>query len=207
MATIASFTLDLCNASNAVKMLRNLAIIFVAVFCFSLKANAQEFSKNSIKIGVGVAGFEGDKLDGSGLVAMFGFQREMRDGLSFSPFLKHGTYTTMFYNDTPDIYFNVTSTGIGLNASILKLFYIGAGGEIYYAHGLIGTGGEFSKASHYERDFGIDMYAFAGLRIAPKSKRIAINVIPISVAWGIDNTMSECLSADMRIEMDIKLTK
>ena len=195
-------TLDLCNASNAVKMLRNLAIIFVAVFCFSLKANAQEFSKNSIKIGVGVAGFEGDKLDGSGLVAMFGFQREMRDGLSFSPFLKHGTFTMIFITDTPDTYFNVISAGVGLNATILKLFYIGTGGEIYYSHGLIGTGGEFSKRSHYERDFGIDMFAFAGLRIAPNSKRIAVNVIPLSVAWGINT-----LSAEMRIEMDIRLAK
>ena len=171
------------------------------MFCFSIRANAQEFSKNSIKIGVSGIGFEGDKLDGFGLGAMFGFQRELKDWLFFSPFLKHGTFTTLFTNDAPDTYFNVISTGIGLNATVLGLFCLGAGGEIYYSHGLIGTG-EFCNGSHYERDLGIDMYAFAGLRIAPKNKRIAINVIPFSVACGINT-----LSADMRIEMDIKLAK
>ena len=196
-----NLTLDMCNASNAVKMLRNISIIFVVVLCFSIKANAQDFSKNSIKIGISGIGFESDKLDGDGLGAMFGFQRELKDWLFFSPFLKHGTFTTIFITDTPDTYFNVISAGVGLNATILKLFYIGTGGEIYYSHGLIGTG-EFCNGSHYERDLGIDMYAFAGLRIAPKNKRIAINVIPFSVACGINT-----LSADMRIEMDIKLAK
>ena len=177
------------------------AVIITAIVSCVVQTQAQEFSKNSIKVGAGVEGIDNTKVDGHGFVTALTYQRQLKDWLWLAPHAKHGTYTTLGITDTPDEYFNIMTLGIGMNATILHYLCVGVGTEVNYLHGLIGTGGEISHASHYVRSFYPDLYANAGLRIAPREKRIAVNIIPFNLSMGIH----EELSLAMQLEMEIKL--
>ena len=177
------------------------AVIITAIVSCVVRTQAQEFSKNSIKVGAGVESIDNTKVDGHGFVTALTYQRQLKDWLWLAPHAKHGTYTTLGITDTPDEYFNIITMGIGVNATILHYLYVGVGTEVNYLHGLIGMGGEISLASHYVRSFYPDLYANAGLRIAPREKRIAVNIIPFNLSIGIH----EELSLAMQLEMEIKL--
>lgn len=177
-----------------------IVVIITTVVGYAVQANAQEFLKNSIKIGAGIEIVENTKLEGVGFVTTLSYQRQLKEGLWLAPHAKHGTYTSWGITDTPDEYFNTTTLGIGLNATLLQVLYFGVGTEVNYSHGLIGTGGEYSRASHYVRSFYPDLYASAGLRIAPRKKRFAVNIIPFTFSIGIHEEVSYVL----RLEAEIK---
>ena len=171
-----------------------IAVIIMSVTCYAVRTQAQEFTKHSIKIGAGFEMVDERNLTGEGFVTVLTYQRQLKDWLWFAPYAKHGTITTIGITCTPDAYYNMMTLGIGMNTAILKLFYVGLGGEINYLHGL-------ERYESYTRDICLDICANAGFHIAPCEKRIAVNIIPLTLAFGT----SELFSGGMRLEMEIKL--
>lgn len=70
-----------------------IVVIITTVVGYAVQANAQEFLKNSIKIGAGIEIVENTKLEGVGFVTTLSYQRQLKEGLWLAPHAKHGTYT------------------------------------------------------------------------------------------------------------------
>lgn len=175
--------------------IRKIVSTIILVVFFAHQTYAQEFSQNKIKATIGFEFLEDDNFIGDGLVTILGYQWKLYDWLFLAPQLKHGTFSTAGISCVSNEYFNTFGTGIGVNANFLRVITAGLGWEINYLHGLLGNNSE------YARDLCFDVYATAGFRIAPKDKRIAVNILPFSLSFGTNNF----INYGVRVEMEIKL--
>ena len=180
---------------------RKIVSIICLVVVFAHQTYAQEFSQNSIKIAAGYESLDENKFTGNGPIAILGYQWKLNDWLYLAPRLKHGTFYTINTKALSKQYFNTISTGVGVNASFLKVLYAGLGCELNYMHGLIGL--YQGQDPRYDRDLCFDFYTTAGFRIAPKDKRIAVNILPFSFSFGTNNYFD----GGVRVEMEIKLNE
>lgn len=168
------------------------------------------FSKNSIKIGLGVGSSMGNKTDGGGFVYTVGYQREIwKDRLRLNPNFTIGHYSSKFILDARDQYFNSTNIETNLYYDLIRIksfsLVLGCGGLVNNLRGLKGTGGDpdgYTEplTSEYISDFHFAGYLGGGLRINPPSKRIAINIMPINLHFG-NNYFAEFHA---KIELDFK---
>ncbi|MGI6756526.1 MAG: hypothetical protein ACOX32_01240 [Bacteroidaceae bacterium] len=168
------------------------------------------FSKNSIKIGLGVGSSMGNKTDGGGFVYAVGYQREIwKDRLRLNPNFTIGHYSSKFILDVRDQYFNSINIETNLYYDLIRIksfsLVLGFGGLVNNSRGLKGTGGDPDgytepPTSEYISDFHFAGYLGGGLRINPPSKRIAINIMPINLHFG-NNYFAEFHA---KIELDFK---
>lgn len=168
------------------------------------------FSKNSIKIGLGVGSSMGNKTDGGGFVYAVGYQREIwKDRLRLNPNFTIGHYSSKFILDVRDQYFNSINIETNLYYDLIRIksfsLVLGFGGLVNNSRGLKGTGGDPDgytepPTSEYISDFHYAGYLGGGLRINPPSKRIAINIMPINLHFG-NNYFAEFHA---KIELDFK---
>lgn len=168
------------------------------------------FSKNSIKIGLGVGSSMGNKTDGGGFVYAVGYQREIwKDRLRLNPNFTIGHYSSKFILDVRDQYFNSINIETNLYYDLIRIksfsLVLGFGGLVNNSRGLKGTGGDpdgYTEplTSEYISDFHFAGYLGGGLRINPPSKRIAINIMPINLHFG-NNYFAEFHA---KIELDFK---
>jgi hypothetical protein len=168
------------------------------------------FSKNSIKIGLGVGSSMGNKTDGGGFVYAVGYQREIwKDRLRLNPNFTIGHYSSKFILDVRDQYFNSINIETNLYYDLIRIksfsLVLGCGGLVNNSRGLKGTGGDPDgytepPTSEYISDFHYAGYLGGGLRINPPSKRIAINIMPINLHFG-NNYFAEFHA---KIELDFK---
>ncbi len=168
------------------------------------------FSKNSIKIGLGVGSSMGNKTDGGGFVYAVGYQREIwKDRLRLNPNFTIGHYSSKFILDVRDQYFNSINIETNLYYDLIRIksfsLVLGFGGLVNNSRGLKGTGGDPDgytepPTSEYISDFHFAGYLGGGLRINPPSIRIAINIMPINLHFG-NNYFAEFHA---KIELDFK---
>ena len=178
---------------------RKIATIIGLVVVIAHQTFAQDFSGNSIKLGIGYESLDENKFTGNGPIAVVGYQWKLNDWLYLAPQLKHGTFYTINTKALSKQYFNTISTGVGVNATFLKVLYAGLGCEFTYMHGLIGP--YLGQDPKYEKDLCFDFYATAGFCIAPKDKQFAVNILPFSFSCGTNNYFN----GGIRVEMEIKL--
>ena len=169
----------------------------------------QEFSKSSIKIGLGAGVSSGYYMDGLGFVYTIGYQKEIwKDRFRFNPNFSIGNYSSKRFSDGRDQCFNSLNLGVNLYCDIAKVnsfsLVVGCGTMINSSKGLLGTGGmdisTSPQSSEYFSKYHLGGNLAGGFRINSPNKRTAINILPINIHFG--NQLTEL---NAKIEIDIKL--
>lgn len=188
-----------------------IGLIFLIVLMSFDYSFGQNFTKKSIKLGLGVGIHMGNNTGGSGLVYTVGFQKEIwKDRLRFNPNFSIGQYSSKILpKGGRDQHFNSLSLDAKLFFDLIKIesfsFVVGCGGFLNNTRGLIGTGGDpddftGKQESEYVSDYYIGGYIGGGFRINPKNKRIAVNLMPANFYIGYI-----LIEFHPKVEIDIKL--
>ena len=191
------------------KFLTGLMLISILlIFNYSF---GQDFSKNSIKIGLGIGVSMGNNTDGGGLVYTVGYQREIwKERLRFNPNFSIGHYSSKFILDAKDQYFNSMNIETNFYFDLIKIkafsLVLGCGGLINNSRGLKGTGGDPEdytepQKSEYISDIHFGGFLGGGFRINCPNKRTVINIMPINIHYG----NKDFAEFHVKIELDIKL--
>ncbi len=189
----------------------NTLVLLLIITGYSTYAQEQEFSKNSIKVGVGIGSSMGNSTEGFGPVYTIGYQREIWNArFRLNPNFSIGNYSSKLITDTRDLYFNSISLEANLYYDLIKTksfsIVLGWGGFANNSRGLKGTGGDpdgYTKppGSEYVSDFHFGGYLGGGFRINSANKRTAVNIMPINIRAG----SNEFAELHAKIELDIKL--
>ena len=192
------------------KRMKTGLILLSILLSLSVYGQTQEFSKNSIKVGLGLGASWGSNTVGLGFVYTIGYQREIwKDRLRLNPTFSIGHYSSKFILDAPDQYFNSINIGTNLYYDLIKIesfsLVLGSGGLINNSRGLKGTGGDSDghtepPTSEYVSNFYFGGYLGGGFRINSLKKRTAINIMPINIHFG-NNYFVEFHA---KIELDLK---
>ena len=192
-------------------MLRNLKII-ATILCISLcQSNnifCQNFSKSSLKYGVGWGISDGQRNTGMGWLIVLGYQRDIwKDRLRINPNITAGYFNTRYYSDARDQWFNSLNLEAILDFDIIKFkalsLTIGAGGTVNYTKGLLGYGGFPPGAitSEYFSVLNFGGLLSAGIRINPPKSRIAIDLTPLTFHIGGDSYTEVFTSLGFEIKL------
>jgi hypothetical protein len=192
-------------------MNKSLIIIIVVFITFHPNVLGQEFSRNSLKTGIGVGINEGLRETGVGGVVSFGYQKSvLNDRVRINPYFLTGGFMPFGITDTRDQYFRITSLGVNGYLDVIKYkpfsIFVGAGGQISYSRGLLGTGGfpeEGNNGSEYFFKLYYGGYLGAGFRVNPPKSKVAYEITPINICFGNDQFFLSFLN----IGVDIKLGK
>ena len=192
------------------KIISGLILITVLVSYSVSGQNNQDFSKNSLKVGLGLGASMGSNTDGGGFVYTIGYQTEIwKDRLRFNPNFSIGHYSSRFIMDARDQYFNSINIEANIYFDLIKIksfsLVLGSGGLVNNSRGLKGTGGDPDgntepQTSEYISDFHFGGYVGGGFRINSSSKRTAINILPINLHFG-NNYFAEFHA---KVELDFK---
>ncbi|MFW5700802.1 MAG: hypothetical protein ACOCWM_03845 [Cyclobacteriaceae bacterium] len=169
---------------------------------------SQEFSRNYLTYGCGVGMSDGSGFVGGGLAMQIGYKRDIwKDRLRFSPNLLIGAYRSEGITDVREQYFNSVSLRLIMDYDIVRYKMLGlnieTGGLLNATRGLKGTGGEFqANESEYVNEWNYGIIIAGGLKIAPKNKNIAINLIPLTLHFGLDYFAE--MHAMIRLEYRLK---
>jgi hypothetical protein len=186
----------------------------ILLFALSYWNNSfgQNYSKNSIKLGLGFGLHMGNNSEGSGLIYTVGYQREIwKDRLRFNPNFSIGQYSSKFMPlDARDQYFNSINLEANLYYDLIKIesfsIVVGCGGLVNNSRGLKGTGGHQEyysepQTSVYINDYHLGGFLGCGIRFNSPNKRTVLNIMPLNVHFGTN----DFLEFNPKIEIDIKL--
>lgn len=184
-------------------------IFIFLLIIISYSFNAQEFSKNAIKIGFGAGVNEGSEETGLGFIYSLGFQKAIGSNERFrvNTNLRYGEFSSNSITDTRENFYRITSLGINANYDVIKYksisLFIGAGAFLNYTRGMLGTGGEL--INHDQSRYFYKMYSGGtsglGIRISSKKSRLAYEIKPLNVEFG----NNDFLSLYPMLGIDIKL--
>ena len=130
-------------------MIEKKLIYLTAILLFSLKINAQEneFTRSSIKTGIGIGVNDGIQEEGLGFIYSVGYQKSFgkKEKFRINPNLIYGGFNSSGITDTPQQFFRITSIGMNVNYDLVKCksvsLLITSGGFLNYSRGLFGTSG------------------------------------------------------------------
>lgn len=186
-------------------------LILISITLFFSKISGQDYSTNSIKIGMGIGASMGSNSEGWGLVYTVGYQKKIRNKrLRLNPNFSIGHYSSKFALDAADQYFNSFNFEIGFYYDLIKIksfsLIVGCGGLLNNTSGLRGTGGypdgnTEPQTSEYINDFHIGGSLAGGFRLNCPQSRIAINFLPVNIHYG-NKYFAEFHT---KLELDIKL--
>jgi hypothetical protein len=194
------------------KNLKQIAIIIVIHFFLNFNHSyCQDFSKNSIKIGLGGGASMDGTNDGAGFIYSLGYQLDMWKGrLRFNPNFSIGHYSSKFITDARDQYFISRNIETNLYLDLIKIkafsLVAGCGGVVCNLKGLKGTEVTYGmympqQKSEYFSNYYYGAYLGGGFRINPPSRRIAFNIMPINIHVG-NSYFTEFYA---KFEIDVKL--
>ena len=91
-------------------------ILLSILFSHPIYGQTQEFSKSSIKVGLGIGVSMGNNTEGGGFVYTIGYQKEIwKNRLRLNPNFSIGHYSSKFILDARDQYFNSINIETNLN--------------------------------------------------------------------------------------------
>ena len=170
------------------------SILLFGFFLFlSLNINAQEneFTRSSIKTGIGVGINDGIEESGLGFVYSVGYQKSFgkKEKFRINPNLLYGGFNSSGITDTREQFFRITSIGMNVNYDLVKYksvsLLITSGGFLNYSRGLFGTGGENEiRNSRYFNQLYFGGTAGIGIRINSTKSRFAYEIKPLNVQIG-----------------------
>jgi hypothetical protein len=167
--------------------------LLITILLFSLKINAQEneFTRSSIKTGIGIGINDGIEESGLGFVYSVGYQKSFgkKEKLRINPNLLYGGFTSNGITDTREQFFRTTSIGINANYDLIKYksvsLLLTSGGFLNYSRGLLGTGGEYEiRNSRYFNQLYFGGNVGIGIRINSSESRFAYEIKPLNVQIG-----------------------
>lgn len=154
---------------NRIIMKKILPTVLLLILGLS-KTYSQEFSKNSIFIGLSpIARWENSIREGSGINWTLGYQKNIwKNKLRFVPSLSFGNYSSKGIDDGIELNVNSTTLKTSLNFDVLKIksfsVFIGSGLAVNYSTGLSRFSGFFDTTN-----FAVN--GLLGLKINPEHKR------------------------------------
>lgn len=184
-----------------------LLLAFFTACSFVSYGQSQEFSRNSIKAGLGIGFNDGERETGLGTLFFLGYQRSYwNDRIRVNPNVTLGGFTSIGITDTRRQFYRITSLGVNGYIDAIKYrsisLFVGTGIFANYSRGLLGTGGEIGFA---ESEYFYKLYyggvGTAGIRVSPKNHRLAYEFCPVSVQFGTDGF----LLGYMKFGVDFKL--
>lgn len=175
--------------------MQKIILAFFILFSISPLAISQEtnFSRYSIKTGIGVAINEGNRETGMGILYSFGVEKSFLKNkrLRLNPNIHTGSFAPRFITDTRDQYYRVTSLELLANFDALKYksvsVVLSAGGFLNYSRGLLGTGGMpevASNSSEYFHKLYLGGSLGIGIRINSKNSKFAYELRPLNIHLG-----------------------
>lgn len=192
-------------------MMRNLKIIVIVLLitvCLNNTAQCQDFSKNTLKYGVGYGGAGDHNSSGSGWLLILGYQRDLwKDRLRLNPNFIAGYFNSKNTTDGRDQWFNTLDLEAIVFFDLIKIkafsFTIGAGGVVNNTKGLLGTGGfpPGAARSEYFSDWNYGGLICAGFRINPKNSRLAFDLIPYTFHLGGNNYEEAFVSVGFELKL------
>ncbi len=174
-------------AKNGNSIIRR-TILLILLLTVNYWGTCQEFSRSSLKTGVGFGINEGQYEIGVGGVVMLGYQKSYwNDRLRISPNIVSGNFMALGITDVREQYYRLTSLNLIGYLDVIKYkafsILIGAGGSFNLSRGLLGTGGDW-EVSHPESEYFLKSYYGGylglGLRINPRRSRMAYEISPIN---------------------------
>ncbi len=173
------------------KKLKSLIVVISFILCINYQGQCQEFSKNSLKYGMGPGIYDGSQVTGLGAMLSVGYQRELwKDRLRLNPNLTVGYFSGKYVLDARDQWCNSINleTIIYFDLIHIKAFAltIGAGGVINTTKGLLGTGGDQEDVvqSEYFKESNVGGYFGGGIRINPQKSRVSFEIMPLNFHFG-----------------------
>jgi hypothetical protein len=188
----------------------SLFLILILSFCHL--GFSQEFTRHSLKTGVGLGINEGQYELGIGGVVLLGYQNSFwKDRLRISPNIVSGNFMALGISDVRDQYYRVTSLNLIGYLDVIKYkafsILIGAGGSLNFSRGLLGTGGDW-EVSHSESEYFLRFYNAGylgiGIRINPRRSRVAYEISPINVHFGKEYFFTEYFKFGIDIKFKAK---
>lgn len=167
--------------------------LLILLFIISLKINGQEneFTRSSIKTGIGVGINDGIEETGLGFLYSIGYQKNFgkKEKFRISPNLLYGGFSSNGISDTREQFFRITSLGLNVNYDLIRYksvsLLITTGGFLNYSRGLFGTGGENEiRNSRYFNQLYFGGSAGIGIRINPTKSRFSYELKPLNVQIG-----------------------
>lgn len=170
--------------------------LLVAGFCacsFVSYGQSSEFSRSSIKGGIGIGFNDGKRETGMGTLFFMGYQRSYwNERVRINPNLTTGGFTSIGITDTRQQFYRISSLGVNGYIDALKYrsvsIFLGTGVFVNYSRGLLGTGGELSgnERSVYFYEIYYGGLGTGGIRVNPKNHRFAYEFSPVSILLGTE---------------------
>lgn len=164
--------------------------LLLFLVCFKNYAQETEFSKTSIKTGIGLGFGSGIEEDGIGLVYQIGWQKSYGQNERFriNPSIVYGGFNS-FADDDNDQLFRMSILGLNIHYDLIRYESVSIvttiGGFANYTRGLIGTGAEFgSGESKFFSEIYLGGNASWGFRIDNKKSKIAYELRPFNLYVG-----------------------
>jgi hypothetical protein len=192
-------------------MNKYLLILTVTLLTFNIEVRSQEYSNNSLKVGIGIGMNEGMQETGMGTLVSFGYQKSVLNGrLRINPNFMTGGFFPFAITDTRDQYYRMTSLGVNGYFDVIKYkpfsLFVVAGGLLNYSRGLLGTGG-WPEAGNNTSDYLFKLYYGGqvawGIRINQPKSRLAYELTPLNICFGNDHFFLGFI----KFGIDIKLNK
>lgn len=184
--------------------------IFTFLFSINISyAQDTSFSKNSFKFSAGLGFVESyrSSIDGPGTSYAVGYQRDIwRNRLRINPFISVGFFSNKFTTDIPDAYCNSINLQNNLYLDLIKFksvsFVAGTGLFLNNLRGLRNVrSGSGARYAAYFSEYNFGVNGSVGIRINPKNKRLAFDLMPFNFNFGT-NDFSEFT---LRLNVDYKL--
>jgi hypothetical protein len=183
-------------------------ILFSIFIGYCAKGQVQNFSKSTLKYGIGIGVSDGVRTTGGGGLLILGYQRDIwKNRLRLNPNLNIGYFNSKMVMDVRDQWFNSISLETILWFDVLQLkaisLTIGGGGLINNTKGLLSTGGypPAETNSEYISNWTFGVFLGGGLRINPQNSRFAFEIMPLNFHIGPDYYME----AFAKVGIEVKL--
>lgn len=186
-----------------------LFLLGLLIICPAIQA--QTYSPHGIKISYGIGMHKGRQEGGLGSTFSIGYQKSyLNQRLRLNPYIMSGSFSSYGLLDARDQYYRSRTLGCTFYLDAIRYravsLFIGTGPFLNYSRGLLGTGGfpdDTIRSSQNFFEFYAGGHFSAGLRIAPKDRRIAYEFCPINIFYGTQNLIMGLAM----IGIDIRLNK
>ena len=181
-------------------------LLLWAILLGGMTSYGQDFSKNSLFVGLGLGMSENSEINGVGTNWTIGYQNDIRNTrFKLVRSIRFGTYTDILIKDIPQTHFNSINLNVNLNFDLFNVrgfsVFIGSGLTGNFSFGLIGSGGWYERlSSNHFRDFNLAINGLSGFRLNPSKKRIGYELLLFPVNFGLnDSSFLELSVVQMRV--------
>jgi hypothetical protein len=186
-------------------------VLFFILFPILSFSQTNEGRLYSVKVGFGLGFHEGKKENGLGFLVSVGFQKkaQVNNRLRINSNFNYGRFNSDLIRDIPSQEYSFYSLDFLFLYDLLKYkafsMVTQAGGSVNVTSGKISRFFTEDGIIYPENEFTYFYFvgsASLGLRIAPKSSKIAVDLMPINIFFAKNS-----IYGGMKISVDYKINK